>query len=587
MASWPIILMPAIVSMSGMRGAEIDGRALAQEKLPAGTEPPGELARWQKSLNPDGAWSVLKVIPASPSETHALPLPSGRVRWARVFPAAWHPTIGNVLQIIGDPAQEPPAVEEVSTLREPPPLLPFPTGVNAAGHMGWTPFGAEERVSSENPDAEVSTWIVKEGRAPAGIYSAKPWRLPKSTDATRWSLEIELRGRGAVQIGVSGMAREDFSDPVMLGTIDLKGNDAVQKAAWVMPEKIAAMKQVRLTLLPMGTAAGEFRVEDVTWRTKSHAISDAGAKQDGIVLGVWDWSTQPAQWQRLQPLWKKAGVTALQLALPRGLDEAHDSVASHLASLRADGFEIIAVEGDPHMILPQAREAVLSRHQTLLKWRARLLNGIQYDVEPYLLPGFQLNPDRWHQRWLELYQTLAPSGEQFVEPVVPFWLLTQQAAGPFLRGVAGRSARLVVMNYRSNPVEAAAWATAWLEWSLQHECPVAIAIECGPVPDVKSATFRRGDKGTLWVAPWPGHGTAVALFDEDVTAASGESVFALSREATVSGSATSLKGRPHEEVAEQLRLLREVCQRMALPAALRPRLLLHEPEDGLLEFLGR
>lgn len=577
------ILAGMVICDGPCDGAE--PQVLVWQNLQKGAEPPAGQPRWQRSLNPDGTWSVLDIIPRSQAEKGSLLLPAGRVRWAGVFPANLGTSAGRALQLIGDISLEPPSVEEVSPLKQPPPLLPVPPGVNMAAHLGWSPFGVEERVASTIPESDISPWIVKAGKSPAGVYSSRPWRFPQAGASGSWSLEMHLRGRGTIQIGVSGDSGAGFGDPVTLGTIELKAGEPPVRATRSIPSRLTSMKQLRLTLLPVGTAAAEIQVETLIWQLHRTKSGDASA-QEPLKLGVWDWSTNPAQWERLRPLWKKAGITVLQLALPRSLGEGPDGVAPHLQSLQDEGFEVVAVEGDPHMILPQAREPVLSRHADLLRWRDRFVDGIQYDVEPYLLPGFRLGADQWHQRWLELYQALSAEGSRIVEPVVPFWLLTQKPAQPLLGGLAGRSARMVIMNYRSDPAEAAAWATAWLEWSLQHACPVAIAVECGPVADLESATFRRGETGTLWMSPWPGHGTAVALFDTEVTPPPGSVAFLLAREGAVPGSATSLKGRPHEDVAAQLQILREVCSRMALPASLSPRLLLHEPEDALVRFLG-
>ncbi|WP_038160437.1 hypothetical protein [Verrucomicrobium sp. BvORR106] len=577
------ILATVAATMTTVRAAEPEPaqtqQVLRWNELDPGDVPPAELSRWQKMLHPNGNWHTLTVEPrAAKSQVNTLTVPAGRILWvgirpeavpAKDLPPSW--------QIIGDLQAAPISVEELSPLKQLPSLLPVPPGLNLARHQEWTPFGIEERATVHDaPDA--FSWTVKPGEKPAGFYTAASWRLPKGALASTWKLELTLRGKGQVMLGVATESAQGFGDPDPIATTELTG--APQVVSWEVPSKVAAAKSLRLSLVATEPQGGSGVIETLSWQLLAVTLPQPAP------MGVWDWSTRPEVWTEKQPAWKAAGIKVLQLALPRELGSDSGGVATTLSRLRADGFRIVAVEGDPHMILPQARAAVIARHQALSQWQGRFLDGVQYDVEPYLLPGFHLETTKWHQHWLDLYRELNQNGKHPVEPVLPFWIIAQKEAVPLLDGLAKYASRMVIMNYRSDPVEAAAWATAWLEWSRQHNCPVALAVECGPISDLKSAAFYRADKGTLWMAPWPGYGTAAVLYEAPVAAASGGRVYSIGREGRVPGDRTTLRDRPLHELSAWLGTLNAVQQRLSLPDRLQPLLLLHEPTPEVLRHLA-
>lgn len=562
---------------------------LALEKLPAGQSPTAATPRWQQMLNPDGTWSVLKLQHAEQTpgakSGPSLTLPAGTVRWAAILPPELARQADGGVQLVGNLQTNPPTVEECSPLRQEAPLLPAPPGVNLVRNLEWTVFGVEERVQEKNTTPDTPSWIMKPGAKPAGLYAARSWRLPLLGGKAPWVLQIVARGNGKVRTGLAFDNGHGFGDATILETLDLR--DSATTYALKLPKPLAEAKQLRVVLLAPDDQAAELEVSSISFQQGTEAGGSRAAKESE--LGVWNWSTKPDEWRRLEPLWKQAGVQVLQLALPRELKDGADGPLPDLSALRKEGFHIVAVEGDPHMILPQERSNVVTRHQLLAALHGKYLDGIQYDVEPYLLPGFRLEPELWHQHWLQMYEAITPGKAPLkVEPVVPFWLIAQPAAQKLLKGLAPRAARIVVMNYRSDAGDAAAWATSWLEWSLQHQCPVALAVECGPVPDLQSATYRKAERGVLWMKSWPGHGTVAVLFDGEVEpgAGSGATTFALARRGTVSGTATSLQGQDPSHVAAWLQAMREISQRLDLPPKLVPRLLLHEPKEELLRYLG-
>ncbi len=547
--------------------------------LPAGEAPAAVLAEWQRMLNPDGRWSILEL--SAQAQEGSLPLPEGRVAWAGLFPEPLAARSPGGVQVGGDLSGPAAAIRELTPLQQPSVSLPAPMGMNLAAHMDWVPFGIEERVMAVEAGSNQGGWVVKGGKSPAGLYSAMPWRLPRLPGASTWQVEITLSGAGRFEVGLSDDHGQGFGPPeVLIETALASGEEGF---CYRVPARMQDAQALRLTLAATHGGDGEIQVRSVVFQPVL-TPQDAPAKWDGR-LGLWDWSARPERWRQLRPLWKKAGIRVLQLALPRG--ELDAACLETLRQLRKEGFEVVAVEGDPHMVLPEVRASVLERHRQLSVWHPGALDAVQYDVEPYLLPGFRLQPGRWHENWAKLFESLPAAGLAPVEAVTPFWLLHQEQGKKVLEVMAGSTRRVVTMNYRSDPVEAAAWGVAWLEWSAKHQRPVSLAIECGPITDSRSFTFRKADAGRLWICPWAGQGTAVVLFETDIRAGAPAVVLTQAHETVISGARTTLKDQPPEKISQMIELLEGTAQQMRLPEALRPTLLLHEPDEAVLEHLSR
>lgn len=572
--------LAAVFVLTMHASSQTPAQHLKVTELATGQSPEKDLARWQSSFLPDGRWRTLKL--QAQAEEGTLPVPSGRVLWAGLFPEALLKESGKGVQVVG----KLDAVEELNALGHPPAVLPVPPGINVASHMQWTAFGVEERVQPvvEEQDGE---WKITEGQKPAGLYSAALWRLPSWPRRAAWKVELTLKGQGEIEIGLSADTGKGFGDPPSLQRISL--NPEGIPVSLKVPAAWNSAKALRLNLVTVPKGTRDLSVASVTWKPEGTSKPKGDSAPPRLPLGVWDWSAKPELWLKRQVAWKDAGLSVLQLALPQGSET--ESAKTALSELKTAGFSIVAVEGDPHMILPGERKTVLQRHKQLGETGAGLLTGVQYDVEPYLLPGFRLQPARWYQQWAELYGEISASSKMRAEAVVPFWLLGQEHGQSLLQKLAGFSRRVVVMNYRSDLVEAASWGTLWLEWGARHEHPVSLAVECGPISDTPVRTFRAakdGDgKGRLWINRWEGQGTAVVIYEDPVSAGETGTVLTETRESVVSGDRTTMQHRPPEDVKALLQSLEGVAAKMSLPASVKPVLLLHEPGEAVLENLSR
>jgi hypothetical protein len=186
-----------------------------------------------------------------------------------------------------------------------------------------------------------------------------------------------------------------------------------------------------------------------------------------------------------------------------------------------------AVVGDRHDVLPESLPLLLRRVRAYLNYNASQptvarLNGVQLDIEPYLLPGYVLAPDHWRDRYLAtvtaVHGTLAQ--RMPLDVVMPVWWGTHPAWGSrLLSGLQLPGLSITVMNYRTNSEALKVGALPFLAWGQLGNNKVTMALETGTVGvnagGGRSETRRRyaGDEraGELWLFDIAGTGVLVLL----------------------------------------------------------------------------
>jgi hypothetical protein len=157
-------------------------------------------------------------------------------------------------------------------------------------------------------------------------------------------------------------------------------------------------------------------------------------------------------------------------------------------------MRVHSVDGDPHMVLPGELPAAVRRARAYAAYNAAAapqdrLAGMQFDVEPYLLPGDVLPAGERDARYLALARALkevaAASESMRLEFVVPFWWAGKR---DLLNALAPYADALAVMDYRTDPGQIAAFAVPFLDWAQAHGKRARIALEAGPI---EAQTQRR------------------------------------------------------------------------------------------------
>lgn len=237
-----------------------------------------------------------------------------------------------------------------------------------------------------------------------------------------------------------------------------------------------------------------------------------------VPLSTWVW--RPAQWRD-----EGDGLIAAARAhrLDRifiGLDIRDGAVAdadrlrSFLQAARAAGLSVWAVEGDPAAITKAGRPPFLQRTRAIAAFNrggSPALDGIQYDIEPYLLAGWPLDRAAGIAAYLDTLERLKRAAAGPVEAVLPFWWFDMPEMAGGLDRLAAAADRFAVMAYRTGPDGIVAAAEGALAWAGTHDRPMTVALETGPLPDDRVQTFRPAAEGELWRVTLDGRRILVLL----------------------------------------------------------------------------
>ncbi len=198
-----------------------------------------------------------------------------------------------------------------------------------------------------------------------------------------------------------------------------------------------------------------------------------------------------------------------------------------IAALHKRGVEVDALDGDPAYALGQNHAGVLQTVARVVAYNRTAppgarFHGVHYDVEPYLLPGFQ-GPARQDilDDYLDLVDDLAREahrGGLAVGVDVPFWLgAPYQETGRPLDAVHGGVRRTVlqhvlslvdevtVMDYRtttSGPDGSLVHAVRELSAAAGSGAKVWVGLETGPIADEDLVSF--GSRPAAAEAPGAG-----------------------------------------------------------------------------------
>jgi hypothetical protein len=216
-------------------------------------------------------------------------------------------------------------------------------------------------------------------------------------------------------------------------------------------------------------------------------------------------------------------ITRVYLALPPAKGRAPDAgfvpfdgaaLAPLIVALRKGGAEVDALDGDPAYALGPNHEGVLRTVARVVDYNrsaepAARFHGVHYDIEPYLLPGFQ-GPAREDilESYLELLDGLAREahrGDLAVGVDVPFWLdapfgetgrpleaVHRGVQRTVLEQILSMVDEVTVMDYRTaalGPDGAVAHAVGEITAASGSGVKVWVGLETGPIADEDVVTF--------------------------------------------------------------------------------------------------
>ena len=397
-------------------------------------------------------------------------------------------------------------------------------------------FGAESRASAQVNDRGLLLRCAA-GRQPAGVVLSSDRPLPLYRNA----LQLRTSGQGQFQLNSVDARDASREAGTPMGTLRTTGLQRLTTENHPLPRHGQHRADWRQWTVACPSGAAQLQLHSVRLvALPAHAVIPARA------TWVWqasDWRDQPqavlalAQRHRVQTLFVVVPLANGAVAKPVELQR-------FIQLARSAGLAVWAVDGDPRMVLPSehadaaARASAYARYNQTTPASARLA-GMQFDVEPYLLPGYDLAAEAWERHYTALVAALhAAAGALPLEMVVPFWWGNKTA---LLDAVALHVSSLTVMDYRTSSAEITRFAQPFLDWGMRQKKAVRIALEVGPVAPETQRHFAPQATGELWQLQLAGQ-DYLLLLAEPAANPHGTAYRQVGNN-TLSGAATSFHGQ--------------------------------------------
>ncbi|HEY8566904.1 MAG TPA: hypothetical protein VIL65_15510 [Beijerinckiaceae bacterium] len=452
----------------------------------------------------DGALLVRAAEAAPVTERcHALDLPQGAaprwVGWLGGAPAASGRV--TVEGLIRDGVFVPRAARSL-TPAAPDAARPWPLLEPLLSRAVLRPYGVEERAEARR-EGKGLVLTCRAGEKPAGVVLDLSHAPVPGGAALAWRWRVS--GGSNLTLGVAP-ARDEAA--TRLVALREKG----ELPAWG--------EAPALLVAACPATAGEATILDLRLEHRLPKVTPS------VSRALWAW--RPERW-RDQPEALLDALTAkgadrvfVTLTIEEAGGVAHaEALARFVERAQGRGIAVVAVEGDPAMALAAGRTVALARLAAIAAYQraappgARLA-GIQYDVEPYLLPAFAEDAPGVLRGWAETIDALAAAAPAELDMVVPFWLAgDRDAAASVLPALARVAGRVTVMAYRTEAAAIQAAATGFLAWGERVGRPVVIALEAGPVDDEATRVFAPAARGTLHLVATRDGRRIAALLDAE------------------------------------------------------------------------
>lgn len=391
--------------------------------------------------------------------------------------------------VLSIPAGESPRLQLRRRATAPAGLTPLPLATNLLPQSSAAPFGSDERCSVAATGGSF-TLRCRPGTSIGGaVLSLGPFRLPQNaslrvrlTTSEGAGFSAELTSKGAE----ASAPRPIRAGETLLPLPPLDENTEPQLVVIAPPE------------------GGEFILSRM-----EIAPATPAARPRESAAWIWDsgkWRDAPSTLIGSARL-RGVGRLFITLDISDGALRHERELRRFVAMARAAGIAVEAVEGDPRMVLSDGLKAATARARAYAAYQqkaaaAERLAGIQYDVEPYVLPGWGDHPVSY-SGWAEAILRLSAAAGEKVDLVLPFWVSGEEDGREFLRRVEPATRSLTIMSYRTEAPVLTQIAEPLLAWGAARGIKVRLALEAGQLPDETEEVFRPAASGTLAVAGGP------------------------------------------------------------------------------------
>lgn len=302
------------------------------------------------------------------------------------------------------------------------------------------------------------------------------------------------------------------------------------------------------------TAAKKTPVSPAAAQVRPPAAPQASKFRPG--RSAWFWS--PTRWrevpQQIFSSQQEHFLKRIYITVPVEQDAvAHPAeLAGFIREARARNLEVWAVIGDPAAVLQQGQASfarMAAAYAAFNRSGGAKLDGMQLDVEPHLLPGYQLEPRRWQEIYIDMVKHIRTAAPQLdIDVAVPFWWGEAQNGGPdFLAEMAGVVNSLTVMDYRTDVAEIVRFAEPFLAWGQRYDKAVQVALEALPIADETRRHYYSAPRAELWHVSLAGR-EILLLLDKPASLERARG-FKFQRTSRFLGSSVSFSGRKPELMA--------------------------------------
>ena len=344
-------------------------------------------------------------------------------------------------------------------------------------------FGGEERVMAQ-PDVTTFDIACRPGQRPAGAILD----LGAAPPGAALALELQVQASEGFQAQIVGHNQEAKS----------RGTE-IPSGAQVLTLPVPREGDVAL-VITCPEVEGRLRLEKGTVRPASARPLNRSS--------AWVW--EPDVWRQysaeLLAAATRLGLGRLYVTVPIAKHQVvgPDALASFLAAAHGTSIDVVAVEGDPDMISNEGRANALERARALAAYNKgaapqERLDGVQYDIEPYLGAGYAARSDVVWQLWAETLLQLSTALGQQIDVVVPCWILESGAASGALEQLMPALNRLTIMAYRTDPSAIVSAAAPLLAWSSSRGLAAAVALESVALARERRKVYVKAPEGDLHV----------------------------------------------------------------------------------------
>jgi hypothetical protein len=369
----------------------------------------------------------------------------------------------------------------------------WPTFTDIKNRIQITPYGEEERAKVRQ-EKGVLTLSCDKGNRPGGFIV----RFDNNTlpSLSQLAISVSYRGHGDwVLMGVDTHSTDKDPTPIH----QLKPTDEWGEALIYTDELTRTSSNALGFVCPNAAESLEL--------SKLELKAPNGS--EGATRSTWIWESSTWQhppegfWNRLTQLKINRLFVAFNLDRSGSRLINNTQIKRFVREANSHHIEVWAVEGSPRAVIDKERAPWILRAKAYQHYnnasavRDRI-KGIQFDIEPYINEGYQLDPDHWKSNYLEVLQSINKVVDLPIDVAIPYWwnneMMGEHAFVPMINGVVDS---LTIMDYRTDPFEVVTMAIPFLQFESTTGKSISIALETGDLGTDTQWRFQKASSGTL------------------------------------------------------------------------------------------